>query len=345
MHNVVITHSCSSVQHVARRHVIVLVSNLPASSFSTSRSVTKQVAASRLEADVRIWYFLSNLLPFVENVRSSSSGRNVRLTNMLFQKPSKRRESPQVTSMSDALCKTGRCLVEVVLFARLHVLVFAECSPRGSDRDPTRQTETWKYAPCVTSPSDCKTNWKFQSNILSMEFTFNVSVFFYFFFFTFLETGKVTTQPQPPPPPNGHARILANADIYGPSLSYRQTPSHIYYFPLCQTFEHFWHFLPSQSASLSTLGLSRAFLPTLLSSSPWWLMPWTCHFFWLCFSIWKSTEEVIKHNVIEPTWPFQWDCSWKVHTTKISHESSLRGHLISSQFFSKRNAFRNGGRG
>ena len=40
--------------------------------------------------------------------------------------------------------------------------------------------------------------------------------FFFFSFLHFLETGKVN--PPPPPSPNGHARILANAEIYGQSL-------------------------------------------------------------------------------------------------------------------------------
>ena len=59
-----------------------------------------------------------------------------------------------------------------------------------------------------------------------MEFAFFASfLFFSFLFFSFLfsflhfsETGKVN--PPPPPSPNGHARILANAEIYGRSLKY-----------------------------------------------------------------------------------------------------------------------------
>ena len=53
-----------------------------------------------------------------------------------------------------------------------------------------------------------------------MEIAFFVSFssfFLYFFILQFLETGKVNP---PPPPPNGHARILANAEIYGRSVKY-----------------------------------------------------------------------------------------------------------------------------
>ena len=58
----------------------------------------------------------------VENARSSSAGRYGRMTNLRVQNIGKERGIPQVKSMLNALGKTDRCLVGVVLFARLECL-------------------------------------------------------------------------------------------------------------------------------------------------------------------------------------------------------------------------------
>ena len=134
---------------VARRHVKDPVSNWRA--ISSSSSVTKRVTASRLEAIAGPWYFFSKpcCAPFVENARSSSAGRYGRTTNLRLQNIGKERGSPQVKSMLNALGKTDRCLVGVVLFARLECLRRTLPILRGSDWDPARQTETCECELCV----------------------------------------------------------------------------------------------------------------------------------------------------------------------------------------------------
>ena len=131
--------------------------------------------------------------------------------------------------MLKALGKTDRCLVGVVLFARL------ECLRRNAP-DPSRQRrgpppakqsrtcececETCECEPCVMSrPPFVKRSGSFDQTSCLWRFFASFFFFFFFFFFLhflhFLETGKVKT----PPPPNGHARILVNAEIYGRSLN------------------------------------------------------------------------------------------------------------------------------
>ena len=128
---------------VARRHVKEPVSNWRAS--SSSSSVTKRVTASRLEAIAGPWYFFFKLAvrpsSQVENARSSSAGRYGRTTNLRVQNIGKEGGIPQVKSMLNAFGKTDRCLVGVVLFARLECLRRTLPILRGSDRDPARQTE------------------------------------------------------------------------------------------------------------------------------------------------------------------------------------------------------------
>ena len=73
---------------------------------------------------------LVNGTPFLdESARSLSAGRYGRTTNLRLQNIGKERGSPQVKSMSKALRNTGRCLVGVVLFARLDFPLFAGTLP------------------------------------------------------------------------------------------------------------------------------------------------------------------------------------------------------------------------
>ena len=191
---------------------------------SSSSSVTKRVTASRLEAIAGPWYFFSKLAarPSLKTPACRLLDVTVARRTCASKNIGKERGSPQVKSMLKALGKTDRCLVGVVLFARL------ECLHRNAP-DPSRQRQgprhpnrdVWVRTVRNVSPSVRETKWKFRSNIVSMEFAFFVSFFFFFFFFFFsflhfLETGKVKP---PPPPPNGHARILVNAEIYGRSLT------------------------------------------------------------------------------------------------------------------------------
>ena len=205
---------------VARHHVKDCVSNWHASSSSTSGSVTKWVTASRLEAITRPWYFFPNLLRALHWKRPLvvcwTFGR---ATNLRLQNVGKERGSPQVKSMSNALGKTGRCLVGVVLFRSLRFSCFRRNAPfEAATGTPARQTETCGDEPCVNLALRSRNIMKFWSNIVSTEFAFFASFFLLFFFslLHFLETGKVNP---PPPPPNGHAHILANVEIYERSLS------------------------------------------------------------------------------------------------------------------------------
>ena len=194
--------TCSGV---ARCHVKDRVSNWCAISFSTSGSVTKRVTASRLEA--RPWYMFSKLA-----VRPSLKTPACRLLDVMVARRTcasknigKERGSPQVKSMLNALGKTGKCHVGVVLFARLDFPVFVEKLPskqRPGPRPPNRDVSTNRV---LISPSVRETKWKFRSNIVSMEFAFFISFFFFFLlsflffsFLYFLETGKVKL---PPPLP------------------------------------------------------------------------------------------------------------------------------------------------
>ena len=87
-----------------------------ASSFSTSRSAKKRPTGLRLEAIARPWYFVFQTCcaPFVENARSLSAGRKGRAMTCASKSIGKESGSPQVKSMSNALGKTGSCLVGVV---------------------------------------------------------------------------------------------------------------------------------------------------------------------------------------------------------------------------------------
>ena len=105
-----------------------------------------------------------------------------------------------------------------------------------------------------------------------MEFAFFGCFFFFSFLFSFLhllETGKIN-----PPPPNEHARILANAEFYGRSLSHASLlflPTHHVQapFPLLNvsikqthkavgTRNVFWQQCPEQSFSGSNALHSRS---------------------------------------------------------------------------------------
>ena len=129
----------------------------------------------------------------------------------------KERGSSQVKSMSNALGKTGRCLVGVVLFARLDFPVFAGTLPLRQRPEPSPPNrDVWvrtvrKSRPPFTKQSEASIKHCVSGLRVLCLFLF----LFFFLIFAFLETGKVKTTP----PPNGHARILANAEIYGRSLN------------------------------------------------------------------------------------------------------------------------------
>ena len=107
------------------------------------------------------------------------------------------------------------------LFARLDFPVFAGTLPsrqRPGPRPPNRHV--WVNESCVNLAlrSWNKVEVLIKHRVYGVRvpclflLLFLLSFFFFFSFLHFLETG------QNPPPPNGHARILANADIYGRSL-------------------------------------------------------------------------------------------------------------------------------
>ena len=192
---------------------------------SSASSVTKRVTASRLEAIAGPWYFFSKLAarPSLKTPACRLLDVTVARRTCASKNIGKERGSPQVKSMLKALGKTDRCLVGVVLFARL------ECLHRNAP-DPSRQRQgprppnrdVWVRTCVMSRPPFVKRSGSFDqtsclwsSRSLSLSSPFLLLFFFFFFsFLHFLETGKVKT----PPPPNGHARILVNAEIYGRSL-------------------------------------------------------------------------------------------------------------------------------
>ena len=110
------------------------VSNWRAS--SPSSSVAKRVTASRLEAIAGPWYFFSKLAarPSLKTPARRLLDVTVARRTCASKNIGKERWSPQVKSMLNALGKTDRCLVDVVLFARL------ECLRRNA-HDPSRQRQ------------------------------------------------------------------------------------------------------------------------------------------------------------------------------------------------------------
>ena len=133
-HNVVDYSFLLAVPRVARRHVKDRVSNWRAS--SSSSSVTKRVTASRLEAIAGPWYFCSKLAarPSLKTPARRLLDVTVARRTCASKNIGKERGSPRVKSMLKALGKTDRCLVGVVLFARLDCL-------RRNAPDPSRQRQ------------------------------------------------------------------------------------------------------------------------------------------------------------------------------------------------------------
>ena len=130
-HNVVDHSFWLAVPRVARRHAKDRVSNWRAS--SSSSFVTKRVTASRLEAIAGPWYFFS-ARPSLKTPARRLLDVTVARRTCASKNIGKERGSPQVKSMLKALGKTDRCLVGVVLFARL------ECLRRNAP-DPSRQRQ------------------------------------------------------------------------------------------------------------------------------------------------------------------------------------------------------------
>ena len=169
---------------------------------SRSRSVTKEVTASRLEAIVRPWcFFKTCCVPFVEVTRDPlvvcwtlRSHDELELPKTL----EKERKS-QVKSMLNALGKTGRCLVGVNFTL---AWIFLSSPEWGSDRDPAGKTETCEpYETVCVNLALCSLN-KVKSwlNSVSKEFAFFAS-FFFFSFFHFYNFRNGQGQPPPPSPP------------------------------------------------------------------------------------------------------------------------------------------------
>ena len=132
-HNVVDHSFLPAVPRVAHRHVKDRVSNWHAS--SSSSSVTKRVTASRLEAIAGPRYFFSKVArPSLKTPARRLLDVTVARRTCASKNIGKERGSPQVKSMLKALGKTDRCLVGVVLFARL------ECLRRNAP-DPSRQRQ------------------------------------------------------------------------------------------------------------------------------------------------------------------------------------------------------------
>ena len=134
-HNVVDHSFLLAVPRVARRHVKDRASNWRAS--SSSGSVANRVTASCLEAIAGPWYFFSKLAarPSLKTPASRLLDATVARRTCASKNIGKERGSPQVKSMMlNALGKTDRCLVGVVLFARL------ECLRRNAP-DPSRQRQ------------------------------------------------------------------------------------------------------------------------------------------------------------------------------------------------------------
>ena len=188
------------------------VSKWRASSSSTSRSVTKRVTASRLEAiaqdpgGTQVFFPNRGLLralrwkrPLVDCCWTLRSHDDLAPPKIL----EKKEEVPRWNQ-----CRTHWARQVGASSAWFYSLAWIFLSSperflRGSDRDPARQTETCEYEPCVT-PSVRETKWKFRPNTVSIDFRvlclfLLLFVFLFFFIFTFLETGKV--KPPPPPPP------------------------------------------------------------------------------------------------------------------------------------------------
>ena len=223
-HNVVHHSFLLAVPRVARRHVKDRVLELALEFFFKFSDEASLSLTPGSDCRTLVLFFQTCCAPFVENARwrSSSAGRYGRTTNLRLQNIGKERK---VKSMFNALGKTDRCLVGVVLFARLECLRRTLPILRGSDRDPARPNrDVWVRTVRNSRPPFVKRSGSFHlclwsSRSLSLSSSFSSFFFFLFHFLHFLETGKVNP---PPPPPNGHAHILVKCGkIYGRSLSNR----------------------------------------------------------------------------------------------------------------------------
>ena len=138
-HNVVDHSFLLAVSRVARA-MSKTASRTGVRASSSSSSVTKRVTASRLEAIAGPWYFFSKLAerPSLKTPACRLLDVTVARRTCASKNIGKERGSPQVKSMLKALGKTDRCLVGVVLFARLECLHRTPPILRGSDRDPAR---------------------------------------------------------------------------------------------------------------------------------------------------------------------------------------------------------------
>ena len=164
---------------------------------SSSRSVTKRVTASRLEAIARPWYssFFSKSRPAARPSLKTPARRLLDVTVARWSCASKNigkeRGSPQVKSLSNTLGKTGRCLVGWFYSLAWIFLSSPERFLRGSDRDPRRQTETCEYEPCVNlalrSWNKVEVSTKHHVDGVRVLCLFLLLfVFLFFFFFSFL---------------------------------------------------------------------------------------------------------------------------------------------------------------
>ena len=150
-----------AVPRVDRRHIKDRVSKWRASSSPISRSVTKRVTASRLEAIAIPWYptFFSKSRPAARPSLKTPARRLLDVTitvarwTCASKNIGKERGSPQVKSMSNALinnCARQVGASSAWFYSLAWIFLYSpERLLRGSDRDPARQTETCEYEPCV----------------------------------------------------------------------------------------------------------------------------------------------------------------------------------------------------
>ena len=161
--------------------------------------LTKRVTASRLEAIARPWYFFFFKLAGCPSLKTPARRLlDVTVTRRTFASNNigNERGSPQVKPISNALGKTGRCLVGVVLFARLDFAVFVGTlpsrerpGPRLPNRDVWVRTVRKPRPPFAKSFDQTSCLWSSRSLPPSFSFLF----FFFFHFYIFLETGKAKT--------------------------------------------------------------------------------------------------------------------------------------------------------
>ena len=173
---------------------------------SSSSSVTKGVTASRLEAIAGPWYFFSKLAahPSLKTPARRLLDVTVARRTCASKNIGKERGSAQVKSMLNALGKTDRCLVGVVLFARF------ECLRRNAP-DPSRQRQgprppnrdVWVRNVRNSRPPFVKRSGSFDQTFClwssrSLSLSFSISSFLLFFFiFTFFRNGQGQKPPSP----------------------------------------------------------------------------------------------------------------------------------------------------